>query len=186
MKTEFLKELGLNEEQIKAIMAENGKDIQREQDKLSKVEAERENYKSQLETAQAALKEFEGVDVNNLKSEIEKLQNTLKEKEEQYQKELADRDFNALLERQINEFGGRNVKAVKALLDIETLKASKNQEADIKAALEACKEENDYLFGANEPINNPVAPTSGKTPSSEDAHLAALKAAMGLTDEKEK
>lgn len=186
MKTEFLKELGLNEEQIKAIMAENGKDIQREQDKLSKVEAERENYKSQLETAQAALKEFEGVDVNNLKSEIEKLQNTLKEKEEQYQKELADRDFNVLLERQINEFGGRNVKAVKALLDIETLKASKNQEADIKAALEACKKENDYLFGANEPINNPVAPTGGKAPSSEDAHLAALKAAMGLTDEKEK
>ncbi|CRZ34934.1 minor structural protein GP20 [Herbinix hemicellulosilytica] len=186
MKTEFLKELGLNEEQIKAIMAENGKDIQREHDKFAKIEAERENYKSQLETAQAALKEFEGVDVNNLKSEIEKLQNTLKEKEEQYQKELADRDFNALLERQINEFGGRNVKAVKALLDIETLKASKNQEADIKAALEACKEENDYLFGANEPINNPVAPTGGKTPSSEDAHLAALKAAMGLTDEKEK
>lgn len=184
MKTEFLKELGLNDEQINAIMAENGKDIKREQDKISRIEAERDNYRSQLETAQEALKKFEGVDVNQLKGEIEKLQNDLKAKDEQYQKELAERDFNTLLDSHINAFGARNVKAVKALLDIEALKESKNQEADIKAAIEACQKENDYLFGATEPINNPVAPTGGSLPTGDDAKLAALKAAMGLTDEK--
>ena len=35
MKREFLKELGLTDEQIDKIMAENGGDIQREQDKLN-------------------------------------------------------------------------------------------------------------------------------------------------------
>lgn len=184
MKTEFLKELGLTDEQIDKIMAENGKDIKREQDKLTKVELERDNYKNQLETAQTALKDFEGVDINNLKNEIEKLQNDLKAKDEQYQKELAERDFNVLLDNHINSAGAKNAKAVKALLDIEALKASKNQEADIKAAIEACQKENDYLFGATEPINNPVGPTGGNPPSSDDANLAALKAAMGLTDEK--
>jgi hypothetical protein len=162
MKKEDLVALGLSEEQIAEVQRLNGLDIKREQDKLGKVELERDNYKEQLETAQSALKEFEGIDVDNLKGEIEKLQNDLKTKDEQYQKELAERDFNALLESQINTFGAKNVKAVKALLDIDALKESKNQEADIKAMLESCKEENDYLFGSDEPIKNPVAPTGGK------------------------
>lgn len=42
-------------------MDENGSDIENTKKKL---EAERDNYKTQLETAQTALKEFEGIDVN--------------------------------------------------------------------------------------------------------------------------
>ena len=51
MKTEFLKELGLEQETISKIMAENGKDIEAEKKKTQKAEGERDNYKSQLETA---------------------------------------------------------------------------------------------------------------------------------------
>lgn len=183
MKKEDLVALGLSEEQIAEVQRLNGLDIKREQDKLGKVELERDNYKEQLETAQSALKEFEGIDVDNLKGEIEKLQNDLNSKDEQYQKELAERDFNALLESQINTFGAKNVKAVKALLDIDALKGSKNQIEDIKKALEAVKTENDYLFGSTEPINNPVRPTGG-TPPAGDANLATMRAIMGLPPEK--
>ena len=35
---------------------------------------------------------------------------------------------------------------------------------DITAAIEACKKDNEYMFGSNEPINNPIAPTGGKVP----------------------
>ena len=69
--------------------------------------------------------------------------------------------FGSALEAAITAAGGRNAKAVKALLDVETLKASKDQTADIKAAIEACQKDNGYLFGATEPINNPVGPTQG-------------------------
>ena len=41
MKTEFLKELGLEQEQIDKIMAENGKDIAAEKAKATKAEGER-------------------------------------------------------------------------------------------------------------------------------------------------
>lgn len=183
MKKEDLTALGLTDEQIAEIQRLNGLDIKKEQEKLGKVELERDNYKEQLETAQGALKEFEGIDVDNLKGEIEKLQNDLKAKDEQYQKDLADRDFNVLLDSQISSFGAKNSKAVKALLDIDALKDSKNQTEDIKKALEDVKTENDYLFGSDEPINNPVGPTGGNPPAGEDANLSALKAAMGLTDE---
>ena len=51
---------------------------------------------------------------------------------------------------------GVNAKAITALLDVETLKASKNQKEDIAAALKALTEAEDskMLFGAPEP--NPV------------------------------
>lgn len=182
MKKDDLTALGLTEEQIAEIQRLNGLDIKKEQEKVTKVEFERDNYKGQLDTAQTSLKEFEGVDVKDLQGKITKLTTDLQTKESEYQNQLAERDFNSLLESQINSVGAKNVKAVKALLDVETLKASKNQETDIKSAIEACQKENDYLFGATEPINNPVRPTGGNLPSGDDSKLAALKAAMGLTD----
>ena len=63
---------------------------------------------------------------------------------------------------------------------MDSLKQSKDQTADIKAAIEDCQKDNSYLFGANEPINNPVGPTSGKETGGIDANTMALRAAMGL------
>ena len=58
MKTEFLKNLGLEQDAIDKIMAENGKDIAAEQAKTAKAESERDNYKDQFETVNGKLKEF--------------------------------------------------------------------------------------------------------------------------------
>lgn len=175
MKKEDLVALGLSEEQIAEVQRLNGLDIKREQDKLAQIEADRDKYKGDLEEAQKTLKEFEDVDVEELKTRVAALTADLEAKEQEYKKELAERDFNYLLEKQINSFGAKNVKAVKALLDIDALKESKNQEADIKAMLEACKTENDYLFGSDEPIKNPVAPTGGKGEGMDAFKLAVKK-----------
>lgn len=51
----------------------------------------------------------------------------------------------------------------KALLDIPSLMESKDQTADVQAAVNACKEENAYMFGDDEPINNPIGQTGGQT-----------------------
>ncbi|BCK01605.1 phage scaffolding protein [Anaerocolumna chitinilytica] len=159
MKTEFLTELGLTEDQIKSIMAENGKDIKREQDKAVKLESERDNYKEQLETAQTALKDFDGVDVKDLQLKITKLNEDLKAKDTEYQGKIADIEFNKLLDSAIAETGAKSAKAVRAFLDIDVLKTSKNQSEDIKKSLESIKTENDYLFESNEPIKKPVRAT---------------------------
>lgn len=37
------------------------------------------------------------------------------------------------------------------------------QTADVQAAVNACKEENAYMFGDDEPINNPIGQTGGQT-----------------------
>lgn len=132
---------------------------------VEKITAARDNYKSQLETAQTALKKFEGVDVESLKGEIEKLNTDLKNKESEYQTKIADMEFNSVLDGAISKSGAKNAKAVKALLDLENLKTSKNQADDIKKALEQVKSENGYMFGSDEPFQNPVKDTGNPIPT---------------------
>mgnify|MGYP004497354417 FL=1 len=62
------------------------------------------------------LKRFEGVDVENLKSEIVKLNTSLKDKETEYQTKIADMEFNSVLDGAISKSGAKNTTAVKALL----------------------------------------------------------------------
>lgn len=136
---------GATDEQINTLLDINSADIGNAKKKL---EAERDNYKSQLETAQTALKEFDGIDVKDLQGKIETLNNDLKTKEAEYQNKIADMEFNSVLDSAISKSGAKNAKAVKALLldDIEALKSSKNQAEDITKALENIKSENDFMF----------------------------------------
>lgn len=82
MQRKFLEDLGLEKEIVDKIMSENGSDIEKTKARL---EAERDNYKEQLETAQNALKEFDGIDVKELQGKIETLNSDLKNKETEYQ-----------------------------------------------------------------------------------------------------
>ena len=179
MKTEELKALGLTEEQIAGVFKLNGKSESKGKEELEKVTAERDSLADKLKTATDALKGFEGVDVADLKSKIETLQADLKAKDDDYNAKIADLSFNALLDNLITASGAKNSKATKALLDLETLKGSKNQKEDITAAIAAVKADNDYLFASNEPIKNAVTETNNTTTKDP---MAAIKAAMGLKD----
>ena len=138
-KTEDLKARGLTQEQIDFVMAEVGREF-------NSLTADRDNYKTQLETAQTALKGFEGVNVSELQGRITQLTADLVAKEAEHKKQIADRDFNDLLRATAESFKPRDLKAVMPFLDVEKLKSSKNQEADIKSAIEAVKKDNAYLF----------------------------------------
>lgn len=172
---EFLKGLSFDEETINSIMAEHGKKMEELKDKIGK---DNEDLKTQLTEAKEALKSFEGIDVNNLQAEIIKLNQSLKDKDDEYNAKIAERDFNDLLSGAISAKGGRNTKAIIANLDVEALKTSKNQKEDIETALEAFKKDNDYLFNSDEPIKNPVGPTGNGAGAKTDEN--AIRAIMGL------
>lgn len=133
-----------------------------------KLRTARDNYKSQLETAQKSLKEFEGVDVEDLQGKISDLTTQLSTQQSDYETKLADIEFNSILDNAISSAKAKNSKAVRALLDIESLKASKNRSEDIKTALETVKTENDYLFESDEPYlqKQTVGGTQTQTPQS--------------------
>lgn len=178
MKKDELLSKGLTEEQIQFVMAENGKDIQREKDKISAMEAERDNYKDQLTTAQEALKGFEGIDVNELNEKIKDLAKQLTDKDNEYQAKLADMEFDSFLTDAIKKSGAKSDKAVKAFLDIDALKASKNRDSDLSLAIEAVKKENDYLFTTEDPGKPTFVKPSAGSPTS--GGMDKIRAAMGL------
>ena len=173
MQKEFLEGLGIVDATvIDKIMAENSADIK-------KIEAERDNYKTQLETAQNTLKEFDGVNIHEMQEKIKTLTNDLETKQNEYNSKIADMEFNSVLDSALSKFGARNSKAVKALLDIDNLKSSKNQADDISKALESIKTDNDYLFTSDEPIKNPVRDTTGSNINGSSG-FDLMRSAMGL------
>lgn len=172
MKREFLEGLKLEKDVIDQIMAEHGRDI-------TGLTKERDQYKEQLSTAQATLKGFEGVNVDELNSKIKKLTNDLAAKDTEFQSKLADMRFTSSLEKAVSAAKAKNAKAVMALLDTETLKASKNQDADIAAALAAVKKDAGYLFEAPAGTRA-VGPTPGATQDSSDLKTKANEAFRSL------
>lgn len=182
MKTDFLKGLGLEQDAIDKIMAENGKDIAAEKTKTIKAEGERDNFRDQLATATESLEKFKDVDPAAMQGEIDKLNQQLKDKDAEYAAKEADRIFSDTIKEAIKTAGGRNEKAVMAMLDMNTLKESKNQSEDIKKALETVKESDAYLFGSDEPFKNPVGATGGSGTGGDN--FSAIRAAMGLPAEK--
>lgn len=169
----------LPKEIIDAIMNENGRDIEN----AKKPFADYESIKEQLQTAKDGLKAFEGVDVAQLQGEITKLQGQLTEKDTEWQSKLDAMAFEGKIKDAITNAKGKNAKAIAALLDMDALKASKNQDADIKTALEALQKDSGYLFG-DDTTPAPYAGGTGTGGNGAYSDEDALRAAMGLSAKK--
>ena len=172
---EILQDYGLEiPEEKKADFDKSWKENYRTKNEYDKAVNQRDEYKTSLDTVNGKLKE----DVAELKGQITKLQDDLKTQKETYDAKEAERLFTDSVRSAIKEAGGRNAKAVMALLDMDALRESKDQSADIKKALDAAKESDAYLFGSDEPFRNPIGPSGGN--GGTDSALAAMRAAAGL------
>lgn len=116
MKTEELTALGLTEEQVKAVFSLNGKDIEKQKKIAADLETERDNYKSQFEAADAALKKFDGIDPEKIQGEIQSYKDQLETQRKGYEKQLSQRDQRDWIEKKLNEYGVSSPFARKQLI----------------------------------------------------------------------
>ena len=147
MKREDLKAIeGLTEEQINAVMRLHGLDAAAHQATVQGLQA-------QLATAQQGLAAFDGVDVNDLRSQITNLTNQLSQ-------QAAEFAFNGMLRAAAHEAGALDENDAIALLpNRATLRESKNQAEDVKQAFADLKSRKPYLFQQGAP-----APQDGAGP----------------------
>ena len=190
MERKFLEELGLDKEAVDKIMTQHGKDIEAHKAAAENAAKDRDTYKGQLEEVSNKLQAFAGVDIEALRGEVETLKKDMATKEADYQTQLADRDFQALLTAGITEAKGKNPKAIAALLDIDALKASKNQKEDTAAAIKALAESDAYLFGDTSTNTTPAKVNTGgehkeNTDTSSDPFVAAAMKGAGLSTGKD-
>ncbi|EAD4272534.1 scaffolding protein [Listeria monocytogenes] len=160
MQREYLKGLGLEDEVINKVMAENGKDITAAKQQLSEVEAERDGLKSQLTQRDKDiddLKKDSGTS-EELKKQIEDLQQKNTDLESNYQSEIAETKKNSAIELALASAKAKNPKAVRALLDNNKLELTDEGLKGLDEQLGALQESDAYLF-AQESEN--VAPKWG-------------------------
>ncbi|MCH5271584.1 MAG: phage scaffolding protein [Lachnospiraceae bacterium] len=169
---------------ITAAMGENYKPIADWQKQIDKVKS----LEDKVKTTEEALKAFDGVNPADLNKQIADLKSDLEKKDAEYREQIAERDFTDLLKESIAAVNGKNTKAITALLDLETLKASKNQKEDVAAALKTLSEADDSKMLFGEPEANPVGtgnPIGRVYRNSQTVDDAAMRAAMGLPPVKE-
>lgn len=142
MKREFL--LGLQvegnplpKEIIDAIMAENGRDIQKVRAGFADYDALKEELAQLQQTAQEAQ-----VHADAAKEWEEKYNRAV----EDHTRELSDLTFQHHLDGAIHRAKGRSAKAICALLDLDALRQSEDQPQAIEGALAELKQNSQYLF----------------------------------------
>lgn len=132
---------GITEEQLNWIMQENGNDVNREKAAATALQAQLDNANAQLKTAQDGLKAFEGKKKpEEYEAELTKLQADMKAQADGFA-------FDSALNTAILGKKGRSVKAVRALLDVDSLKGSADRTADIAKALDEAAKANPWAFG---------------------------------------
>ena len=168
MKREFLQEFRVGEsplpkEVIDAIMAENGRDIQKVKGNF----ADYEDMKAELERLRQD-QSFEEA----AKAWEEKYNQAM----ETHKQEIAQMTFERVLHEGIAKAKGRNARAITALLDVEVLKTSENQQDAIEAALEDLKKDSRYLFEGDVPP--PYARGTGAYTGAQEKHPTTLAGAL--------
>ena len=105
MKKEELTQLGLTEEQANAVFAMAGRDVEKFKKQVSDLEIERTDLQGRLTAANDAVAKFEGIDPEQLQSEVEKYKQQAIDAETNYQKQLTLRDQKSWIKGKMDEYG---------------------------------------------------------------------------------
>lgn len=124
---ETLKSFGIDipedkQADVKKALSEHYKNAGEVSKTLSKVENERDNWKIRAETAEATLKNFDGIDPENIKTELATWKQKAENAEKDFKDKIYERDFADSLKSALEEVKFSSEAAKKAVM------------ADIKAA----------------------------------------------------
>lgn len=167
MNREFLKGLGLDDAAIDKIMAEHGKtlnDTKEKADKADSLESQIADYKQQLADRDTQLQELGEKAKGNeeLTAQINELKEQNESTKTDYEQKLQQQAFDHKLENTLSGAKVKNTKALKALLDMDTIKLDGDTLKGLDDQLAKLKESDTYLFEAEAPpANTPNIVTGG-------------------------
>ena len=151
MKREELKELGLNDDQIAAVMTSYGKEVNPLKEQVDSLTSERDNLKQQVSDRDGQLDDLRKNAGKNeeLEATIKQLQEDNKAAAAKYQNDLAAKEKGSKIEGALRDAKAKNVKAVLSLIDTEKVSVQKDGTLDgLTDQIEAVKKSDSYLFNA--------------------------------------
>lgn len=132
MKRSELEALGLTKEQVDSVIKINGADIENAKTVAA---AESASLQTEVDALKGQVadrdKQIEGLkksagDNEDLQKQIETLQAENKAKDEVHAKEITQMKVDSAVEKALTEAGAKNIKAVRALLDLDDAKFDKD------------------------------------------------------------
>lgn len=191
MKSEFLKNLGITEQSvIDQIMAENGRDVEKVRTELNTAKQQVTDLQGQIRTKDTEIADLQSKagDTESLRQQVTQLQtdktnleNDLNTKVSQIQKDHA-------IEGVIRDVKGKNVKAIKALLDMDKITFENGELGGLTEQLDTLKgaEDSAMLFGeaqvappAGTHVNTPPNGGNGGNPPTSKTLAEAITKALG-------
>jgi hypothetical protein len=181
MKREDLKKLELSDEAIDKIMAMHGADVEKHKTAADTAKAESDGLKAQLSEANTTIEGFKKLDVDGIKAAADEWKTKAEAAQTEAAKQIQALKYDYALDGALSAAKVKNAKALKALLDGNSLKFN---EADgsiigLDDQLKKVKESDAYLFTDETP---PPTITAGGTSKSviSDAAVSAARKAAGL------
>lgn len=175
MKRDFLEALGLDKETVDKVLDENSKDIGREKQKLDQVKADLSTAQEQLAQRDKDIEELKksAGDVDGIKQQLADLQAKYTTETEQYQKQIADRDYADAVNRAIADKGVKfsskaAEKAFIADLTANRLTVKEGVLDGFEAYLKAQQDSDPTAFQSDKPAPTFVKPVGpGGPPANE-------------------
>lgn len=173
MNRETLQKFGLSDDQVNQVMAEHGKDLEKSkgaESELEQLKQQNTELTSQISDRDKQLKDLSGkVDGNEeLQTQIKALQDQNKQAKTDYETNIATLKRDGAIELALREAKAKNPKAVRALLDGDTIKVDEDGVRGLKEQLEQLHTSDAYLFDVSEPKAPQVKVFTGGNPSGGD------------------
>lgn len=157
MKKEDLIKLGLTEEQAEKVAEAFTEELKGfiPKSRFDEVNEAKKRLQEDLKKRDEQLEELKKIDAEELKAEITRLQEENKQTQKQYEKELNKIKLENAIEKALIAAKAKNIKAVKALLDLEKIKLDGEDLIGLKEQLDNLQKAEDSKFLFDDGRNNP-------------------------------
>ena len=156
----LLKDAGLDDSKVDEAVGNIKKELPEHfipKDKYNSSADELKELKEQLSQRDKQLEELSGKAKGNeeLEQQIKQLQEQNTQVQTEYQEKLQKQQFDFALEKSLSGAKVRNPKAVKALLDMDTIKLDGDNLKGLDEQLKTIKESDGYLFAEEQQETKP-------------------------------
>lgn len=153
MKRDFLEKLGITEkETIDAILDENSSDIGKVKADVEAIETQNKELQTQLEQRNADIEELskQAGDNADLQTKYQELKTKYEAEAEANTTRFNEIKRDSAIEIALTKAGARNLKAAKALLDLDKIEVNEDGIKGLDEQITGLTESDDYLFGSGE------------------------------------
>ncbi len=181
MKKEDLMKLGLNDETAQKVADAISEEMKGyiPKNRFDEINESNKTLKAQIADRDKQLDELKKVDADGLKAKIAELQENNKKAKESHDAQINEMRRDYAIESALREANAKNIKAVRALLNLEEITIDgeniKGIDKQIKALTES--EDTKFLFGVKDPqfkgMQPPPNPNGNGDPNTGNISVAA-------------